>query len=246
MKSKRVVLITGAAGGIGARVVDRFLENGDTVIATDLGGPALDAFGQRHATLSELHAIDADIAEEAGCDRVAAFASSRAGRVDVLINCAGYFPSTPFEQVTVAQWRRVIDINLTGVFLMVKAVLPLMQGRGWGRIVNIGSASVFLGVAAQAHYVAAKAGVIGFTRSLARALGPDGITANVVTPGLTITPAMSEQIPPEFVAAQVKQRAIPREQTPDDLVGAVFFLASPDATFLTGQTINVDGGRHML
>ena len=148
--------------------------------------------------------------------------------------------------MTAVQWRRIIDINLTGVFLMVKAILPLMKGRGWGRIVNIGSASVFLGVAAQTHYVAAKAGVIGFSRSLARALGEEGITVNVVTPGLTLTPVVTDHLPADFIANQVKARAIQRDQAPEDLVGAVFFLASPDAEFMSGQTINVDGGRHML
>ena len=247
MKCDRVVLVTGAGGGIGALIAERFLAHGDIVIATDLDATALADLATRNgAAAARLHTVAADISDEEDCARLAKFARQQAGRIDVLVNCAGYFPSVAFEEMTTAQWRRIIDINLTGVFLVVKALLPLIQGRGWGRIVNIGSASVFLGVAAQAHYVAAKAGVIGFSRSLARALGKNGITVNVVTPGLTMTPVVKDHLPADFIAAQVKARAIQREQAPGDLVGAVFFLASPDADFMTGQTINVDGGRHML
>jgi len=164
----------------------------------------------------------------------------------VLINCAGYFPTQSFEAMSLADWNKVVGINLTGVFLVVKAVLPLMKGRGWGRIVNIGSGSMFEGNAEQTHYVAAKAGVLGFTRSLARVVGSEGITVNVVAPGLTLTPAVAKLMPPELIEAQVKARSIQRNETGEDLVGTVFFLASPDADFMTGQTLNVDGGKHML
>jgi NAD(P)-dependent dehydrogenase (short-subunit alcohol dehydrogenase family) len=129
---------------------------------------------------------------------------------------------------------------------MVKAMLPLMKGRGWGRIINIGSGSMFEGVAEQTHYVAAKAGVLGFSRSLARVVGKEGITVNVVAPGLTVTRAVARSMPPEMIEAQIKARAIQRNETGEDLVGTVFFLASPDADFMSGQTLNVDGGKHML
>jgi len=148
--------------------------------------------------------------------------------------------------MSLADWDKVIGINLTGVFLMVKAILPLMIGRGWGRIINIGSGSMFEGVDTQVHYVAAKAGVLGFSRSLARVVGKDGITVNLVAPGLTMTPAVAKAMPPEMVQAQVKARAIQRDETGEDLVGTVFFLASPDADFMSGQTLNIDGGKHML
>lgn len=120
-----------------------------------------------------------------------------------------------------------------------------MKGRGWGRIINFGSASVFEGVPGQAHYVAAKAGLVGLSRSLAREVGEYGITVNVVTPGLTVTPPVQKKFPEEMLAKQRDARALKRDEQPEDLVGAVFFLASPDADFITGQTINVDGGKHM-
>ena len=246
MEKDRVVLITGAAGGMGALFAKRFLAHGDTVIATDTSDEALAKLAGGVADAAKLFALAADISDETSCAKLAAFAVAKAGHVDVLINCAGYFPTQTFTEMSLADWNKVIGVNLTGVFLMVKTILPLMTGRGWGRIINIGSGSMFEGVAEQVHYVAAKAGVLGFSRSLARVVGKDGITVNVVAPGLTLTPAVRASMPPELIAAQIKSRAIPRDETGDDLVGSVFFLASPDADFMSGQTLNVDGGRHML
>lgn len=242
MNTDRVILITGAAGGMGALIVQRFLANGDTVVATDTSDEAL-AKLDKHA---RLHTNAADIAEEASCAVLADFAKAKAGRVDVLINCAGFFPTVDFDDMTLADWNKVVGINLTGVFLIVKAMLPLMRGRGWGRIINFGSGSMFSGVASQVHYVAAKGGVLGFTRSLARVVGKDGITVNLIAPGLTVTPAVAKHMPPELIKAQIAARAIQRDEVGEDLVGTTFFLASPDADFMTGQTLNVDGGAHML
>ena len=246
MNTDRVVLITGAAGGMGALFVARFLANGDTVVATDTSDEALAKLVSLSGREAKLHVLPADISEEASCARLAGFAREQAGRVDVLVNCAGFFPTQPFDEITLSDWNKVVGINLTGVFLMVRAMLPLMKGRGWGRIINIGSASMFEGVAEQTHYVAAKMGVLGFSRSLARVVGEDGITVNVVTPGLTVTPKVKETMPPKLLEAQIEARCIQREETGADLVGAVFFLASPDADFVCGQTVNVDGGKHML
>jgi 3-oxoacyl-[acyl-carrier protein] reductase len=246
MKNNRVVVITGAAGGMGALIVERFLANGDTVIATDAKDEALQKLKSKQKPDAKLHVIAGDISDEAACLKVADFAREKAGHIDVFVNVAGYFPMQPFDEMTAADFRRIIDINLTGVFLMIKAIHPLMKGRGWGRIVNIGSASIFEGVAEQVHYVAAKAGILGLSRSLARIFGDDGITVNVVTPGLTVTPIVREKMPPEFIESQIKTRCIKREEKGEDLVGTVFFLASPDADFISGQTINVDGGKHML
>ena len=242
MNTDRIVLITGAAGGMGALIVQRFLANGDTVIATDMSADALGKMDKH----PRLHTHAADIADEASCATLANFARENGGRVDVLVNCAGFFPTIDFDDMTLDDWNKIIGINLTGAFLMVKAVLPLMRGRGWGRIINFGSGSMFSGVAEQVHYVAAKTGVLGFTRSLARVVGKDGITVNLIAPGLTITPAVAKSMPPEIIKAQIAARAIQRDEVGEDLIGTTFFLASPDADFMTGQTLNIDGGAHML
>ena len=241
MRTDRIVVITGAAGGMGKLTVERFLVNGDTVVATDISNETLAQLQGEAASDAKLHTVSGDISEEADCARVAALAKEIGGRVDVLVNVAGFFPMQSFDEMSADDFRHVVDVNLTGAFLMIKAITPLMRGRGWGRIINIGSASTFEGVADQVHYVAAKAGLFGLSRSLARVLGKDGITVNVVTPGLTVTPAVKAHVPPELIEQQIKLRAIPREETGKDLIGAIFFLASPDADFISGQTVNVDG-----
>ena len=245
MHSGRVVLITGAAGGVGSVLVQRFLANDDTVIATDTDSAVLERLrGSVHGH-PKLITAAADISSEDDTDGLAEMAREKAGSVEVLINCAGFFPILPFEEISVKDWTRVIDINLTGSFLMVRALLPLMKERGWGRIINFGSGSVFDGTRGQTHYVAAKAGIVGFTRSLAREVGGYGITVNVITPGLTVTKAVRDNFPPPLLEAQRNSRALQRDEGPEDLVGPVFFLASPDAGFMSGQTLNVDGGKFM-
>jgi NAD(P)-dependent dehydrogenase (short-subunit alcohol dehydrogenase family) len=245
MQSGRVVLITGAAGGVGSVLVERFLANDDTVIATDTDSAVLERLrGSVHGD-AKLITAAADISSEGDTEALAAIAREKAGSVEVLINCAGFFPILPFEEISVKDWKRVIDINLTGSFLIVRALLPLMKERGWGRIINFGSGSVFDGTRGQTHYVAAKAGIVGFTRSLAREVGGYGITVNVITPGLTVTKAVRDSFPPALLEAQRQSRALQRDEEPEDLVGPVFFLASPDAGFMSGQTLNVDGGKFM-
>ena len=142
MEKGRVVLITGAAGGMGALFARRFPAHGDTVIATDTSGEALAKLANGVADGATLFTLAADISDEASCAKLAAFALAKAAHVDVLVNCAGFFRRQPFMEMSLADWNKVIGINLTGVFLMVKAILPLMTGRGWCRIINIGSASI--------------------------------------------------------------------------------------------------------
>lgn len=246
MENQRAVLVTGAAGGVGSLLVQRFLANGDRVVATDARQEGLDALREGHPAEAGLVTAAADIASELDCAVLMQKVRDAVGKLDVLVNCAGFFPIVPFEQMTFGQWQRVIEINLNGTYLMCRAALPLMKDSGWGRIVNFASGSVFAGTPGQAHYVAAKAGVIGFSRSLAREVGGYGITVNVVAPGLTVTQAVRDTFPPEVLAGQRTRRALQRDEQPEDLVGPVFFLASPDAGFITGQTLNVDGGNFML
>lgn len=244
MRTGRTVLVTGAAGGIGTQLTRRFLDNGDSVITIDGKKAALDQLASAVAGGNNLITQLTDVADEAAVEIVADLVRARGG-LDVLVTCHGYFPMIPFEELTTQDWKHVVEVNLTGVFLVVRAMLPLMRDRGWGRIVTIGSGSVFEGAAGHAPYVAAKAGVVGLSRTLAREVGKYGITVNTVTPGLTVTPAVVKTIPVEILAAQSDRRAIARDQQAEDLVGAVFFLASPDSDFITGQILNVDGGSHL-
>jgi 3-oxoacyl-[acyl-carrier protein] reductase len=241
----RVAVITGAAGGIGAALVQRFLVEGAIVLAVDISEERLEALRATFRDVPELITAASSVSDDGDCRRLAGFAKERLGHVDILINNAGYFPTCSFEDMTYSDWKTVIGINLDGVFLMTHAFLPLLKTKGWGRIINVGSSSVFRGVPMQTHYVAAKAGVVGFSRSLALALGKDGITVNVVAPGLTSTEAVVEEMGRAVIENRRLQRAIPREQRAEDLVGVVAFLASNDSDFITGQIINVDGGNNM-
>lgn len=243
METDRVVVITGAAGGIGSKIVDRFISNRDTVFAIDNRTDALGALQNIRRDGDQLFLVSGDISNESDCQRFADTIRGQAGRVDILVNCAGYYPVVPFEEMSLSDWQKVIDINLSGPFLMIRKLLPLMRNRGWGRIVNIGSASVFEGVAGQAHYVAAKSGLIGLSRSLAMELGSYGITVNVVAPGLTLTEPVRREMPAEMINIQRGVRALKRDEQPEDLAGPVFFLASSDADFMSGQTLVVDGGK---
>ena len=240
----RVVLVTGAGGGVGAALVERFLANGDTVIGTDVSADALSRLEERLSAGPSLLTLAGDITDDADVARLAELVAAHGG-LDVLVNCAGYFPFDMFDDITPDTWRRVIDVNLTGYYLVTHALLPLMRGRGWGRIVNFGSASMYPGVPGQVHYVSAKAALVGFTRSLAREVGEDGITVNLLTPGVTLTGPVLTSFPPELIEAQRNGRALKRDQHAEDLVGPVLFLAGPDADFITGQTLNVDGGMFM-
>lgn len=243
MQQGRVVVVTGAGGGIGGKIVDRFIANGDRLIGLDRDESSLKDLVASRSAGNQLSTSCVDISDAAEVASFAEQVEQTHSRVDVLVNCAGFFPVVAFEQMTLAQWQEVLAINLTGTFQVTQALLPLMKGNGWARIVNIGSASVFEGVVGQAHYVAAKAGVVGFTRSLAMEVGGYGITVNIVAPGLTLTAPVLQNLPETLIKAQSELRAIKRDEKPADLAGPVFLLCSPDADFISGQMLVVDGGK---
>ena len=170
----------------------------------------------------------------------------RWGAADVLVNNAGWFPFRDFEDITAAEWERVVSINLTGPFLVVQAFLPLLKASKAGRVVNISSGSVLSPPPTQADYVAAKAGVVGFTRAAAVALGAHGITVNAILPGVVSTPAAVAAFPPGLIDRIAAAGAIKRAEVAEDVVGPVVFFASDDAAFVSGQSLSVDGGRHFL
>ncbi|HEX3939061.1 MAG TPA: SDR family oxidoreductase [Xanthobacteraceae bacterium] len=245
----KVAVISGGANGIGQAFAKRLAEDGVHVAVADLADGRDTAKLVEAAGRSAL-AVVCDVSKE---DSVAAMSKqvlAKFDHVDIVVNCAGIFPQQDFAGMTFADWRKVLSINLDGTFLVTAAFVPGMRARKWGRVVSMASSTFGSVSTGFAHYVASKGGIIGFTRGLAGDLAADGITVNAIAPGLTRSPGTIARKPrPGFAtmddefAAVAGLQAIERVEVPDDLVGAVSFLTSDDAAFMTGQTLNVDGGR---
>jgi 3-oxoacyl-[acyl-carrier protein] reductase len=245
----RVVIVTGGGKGIGKVYSQEFAKAGARVVAADIDGAAAKAVaaelsGQGLAAIG----LETDIASEASTATMAQAALDQYGTIDVLINNASLMSvlaRRSWLEIPVEEWDRVMAVNLRGMFLSCRAVFPAMQAKKRGKIVNISSSRVWDGTPNRLHYTTSKAGVIGFTRALAREVGERGITVNAVTPGMTQSETQVASSSGNYLAARVAGRAIERVQVPADLVGAVMFLSSAASDFMTGQTINVDGGRAM-
>jgi NAD(P)-dependent dehydrogenase (short-subunit alcohol dehydrogenase family) len=237
----RVVIVTGGAQGIGRAIAGRLHEEGATVVIGDLQGAA-----EAAAELGGL-GLRVDVSQEADTQAMAAAALERYGRIDGLVNNAGVYSSLvpkPFEQIDVDEWRTVYDVNVLGMFLATRAVVPAMRAAGYGRIVNIASGTPYKGVPFLLHYVTSKGAVIAMTRAVAKEVGADGILVNTVSPGFTMSDGVLAN-PVQVEKLQeisLKARLIQRDQFPGDIVGAVAFFCSPDADFITGQSLVVDGG----
>jgi len=242
----KVVVVTGAAGGIGTEITKRFLNEGAKVVAVDLSTEALEKLSAQSGNPESLLTVKTDISSEESTLQLYHQIKDKWNAVDIIINNAGWFPFLEFDKISYADWRKVMSINLDGGFLIIKSLLSLLKHSAAARIINTASGSFFDPPPGQAHYVAAKAGIIGLTRALAVELGDFNITVNAITPGLTATPIVLKSFPGELIDKLAQHGAIKRRQTPQDLVGTIAFLASDDASFVTGQTINVDGGRSFI
>jgi len=242
----RVAIVTGGATGIGLAIVRRLMDEGASVIIADIKG-AQEASDGLSGSNRPVMAVEADVSSEDSVDGMIKRTIDRFGRIDILVNNAAVSASLtlkPFEELTVAEWRRVFDVNAIGVFLCCRAVASHMRARKSGRIVNIASGTAFKGAPFLLHYVASKGAVMSMTRSLARELGADNITVNAVSPGYTLSEGNLANA--DFLAAHrqaaIAGRVLQRDAYPEDLVGAVAFLASDDAAFMSGQILAVDGG----
>ena len=234
----RVAIVTGAGQGIGRAIAQKLSEEGARVIMADkneetASKTASDIGGILHVT---------DVSDQAQVGALVATTADRFGKIDILVNDAAIVPFVPREEIDFAEWRRVMSVNIDGVFLTCKAVYPYMKEAGYGRIVNICSNVVTAGTPNMAHYVASKGAVFSFTRSLATEVGQYGITVNAVAPGLTASEGVLDSPHAEAFDFVVSLQSIPRRGVPSDIAPAVAFLASEEAQWITGQTVNVDAG----
>jgi NAD(P)-dependent dehydrogenase (short-subunit alcohol dehydrogenase family) len=236
----RVVVVTGAAHGIGAELSRHLASQGAAVIAADVADLAWDAGGL------DVRHVRVDVSDEASWQRLVDAALERNGRIDALVNNAAIYQGLGakrhFTEISVEEWDRVLAVNTRGVWLGMRAVHPVMKAQGQGRVVNIASSTVHMGVPYFAHYTASKGAVIALTRSVAREVGQDGITVNAIAPGLTETEATRSLNDEEYLATSAGRRAVPRRMEPGDLAPVVSFLCSDGSGFITGQTLIVDGG----
>ena len=240
---QRVAIVTGGAQGIGRRIAEGLAGEGARVVVADI--QAADAVADSLGGI----AVAADVSDPRACERMAQAAIDAYGRIDILVNNAGIWSSlvpTPFEDLSVEEWRRVFDVNVIGTWLATRAVAPFMREAGRGRIINLASGTPYKGVPMFMHYVASKGAVIAMTRVLAKELGGDNVLVNTIAPGFTLSdgvlanPTQVEQL--QEISA--KARVLARDQYPEDIVGAVLFFASEQSSFITGQSLVVDGGSY--
>lgn len=244
----RVAVVTGAGHGIGRAYARRLSEDGAAVVIAEVdadagkrtAGEILDAGGQALA-------VPTDVSDAGSLAAMVDAAMAEFGQIDILVNNAAIFASIPisrslFDQIDPAEWDLVLRVNLTGTWLACRAVVPVMRRAGYGKIINISSDTAFKGVRGRAHYVATKAGVVGLTRVLAHELGPDGIRVNCLAPGSTLSEESADDELLETKEMKARAQALPGVLTPDDMVGTLSFLASPDSDSLTGQALLVNKG----
>ncbi|MCO6385292.1 SDR family NAD(P)-dependent oxidoreductase [Oceanicola sp. 502str15] len=243
---QKVALVTGAASGIGASIAERFAGDGHKVVAIDRH-PDIAGIAGRYGGEGWV----VDLAENAQIEALIARIAKDLGGLDIVVNNAGINPKingkrAVSETMPLSQWAEVLQVNLTAPFLICRLAIPLMRKNGWGRMINIASrAGRAIVPTAGAHYSATKAGVIGFSRTLANELGPEGITVNCIAPGRIETP-LSEQGAPEMLAALKAEIPVGRAGKPSEIASLVSYLASEESGFITGAVHDVNGGVTMI
>ena len=249
----KVVIVTGGAHGIGRAYCLGFAQAGANVVIADIDEASAGRVGAEIIKdfAAPSLAVGTDVSNESSTKEMAARAFERFGRIDVLINNAAVFSVVPMnrgriETIDPLEWDRLMAVNLRGLFFCCRAVLPSMRRQKSGKIITVASGTVFAGAPGRIHYVTSKAATIGFTRTLAQEVGDDHINVNCLAPGNTLSEENPTAEMIKFRESSVGLRALKRIQMPNDVVGAMLFLASPLSDFITGQTINVDGGISFL
>ena len=236
----RVAVVSGAAQGIGKAVAERLASEGATIACVDINGEGAEATAK--ALGGKAFAITCDIGDPQAVAKLFRTVGERAHKLDVLVNAGAIVPFVAWDQLDFEEWRRIMRVNLDGLFLMCRAGSDMMRKTGYGRIVNICSNSIFAGTPNMAHYVASKGGVLTFSRALATELGAHRITVNSVCPGLTDTEGVQKTPHKEAFGFVEMLQAIKGHGKPSDIVPAIAFLASEEAHWITGQALNVDAG----
>ena len=240
----RVAVVTGGGGGLGTSICGALAGAGAAVAVVGRPGDPLEDVRDSIASVGgQAITVEADVSDRASVEAMAARVASELGGVDVLVNNAAIYPRRAWDEITEEEWDAVQATNVKGYFLCARAVHESMKARGHGRIVNLSSITFFIGLPMLLDYVVSKGGVIGFTRALARELGPEGITVNAIAPGAFPTDA--EKIhpnPEEYTQWILDQQSLKRRGTPEDIGSLAVFLASDASSFITGQTIMIDGG----
>ena len=242
--SGQVAIVTGGARAIGRRISEALASRGATVEIFDLA-PASETVDAIAAAGGGARFQIVDVADEQGVKTAVRQVTDRNGRLDILINNAGLFagiPRRPFWEIELAEWRRVMEVNVDSIFLLCREVLEPMKAIGGGRVVNLSSNVITFGMSNLMHYVASKGAVSVMTRSLAREMGQFGIAVNAVGPGLVTTEITTAEIPEKYLRLVAEGQMITEAILPPDIAEAVVFLASPAARMITGQTLFVNGG----
>ena len=245
----RVAIVTGGAKGIGEHYSNALAAEGARLMIADIadGKEVAESLARQHGANSVASAVT-DVSDEAAVKALVAETMERFGQIDVLVNNAALFAplrETKCTEIDTAVWDRVMAINLRGPFLMVKHVAPQMSAQGYGKIINIGSGSIFHGIPWMLHYVTSKGGVMAMTRAMALELGEHGIRVNTLSPGLTMSETLMAENPEHIATARkhvLASRSLKRDLHPQDLLGALVFLASADSDFMSGQNVLIDGG----